>query len=90
MTLSFRVNGAPLPLELTHLIVAGWTGRDADAIAHHIAELAELGVPAPSDTPLYYRVSAPLLSCSNRLPSRFCAAAMQRSKAALISSAKAV
>ncbi|WP_370045160.1 MULTISPECIES: DUF2848 domain-containing protein [Salipiger] len=62
MILSFRVNGAPLPLELTHLIVAGWTGRDADAIAHHIAELAELGVPAPSDTPLYYRVSAPLLT----------------------------
>ena len=62
MTLSFRVNGAHLPLELTHLIVAGWTGRDADAIAHHIAELAELGVPAPSDTPLYYRVSAPLLT----------------------------
>jgi len=62
MTLSFRVNGAPLPLELTHLIVAGWTGRDADAIAHHIAELAELGVPAPSDTPLYYRVSASLLT----------------------------
>jgi hypothetical protein len=62
MTLSFRVNGVPLPLELTHLIVAGWTGRDADAIAHHIAELAELGVPAPSDTPLYYRVSASLLT----------------------------
>ncbi len=62
MTLSFRVKGAPLPLDLTHLIVAGWTGRDADAIAHHIAELAELGVPAPSDTPLYYRVSAPLLT----------------------------
>ena len=62
MTLSFRVNGAPLPLALSHLIVAGWTGRDADAIAHHIAELAELGVPAPSDTPLYYRVSASLLT----------------------------
>lgn len=62
MPLSFRVKGAPLPLDLTHLIVAGWTGRDADAIAHHIAELAELGVPAPSDTPLYYRVSAPLLT----------------------------
>ncbi|MCA0961237.1 DUF2848 domain-containing protein [Salipiger bermudensis] len=62
MTLSFRVNGAPLPLALSHLIVAGWTGRDADAIAHHIAELAELGVPAPSETPLYYRVSAPLLT----------------------------
>lgn len=62
MTLEFRAGGAVLPLELTHLIVAGWTGRDADAIAHHIEELAALGVPAPSATPLYYRVSAPLLS----------------------------
>lgn len=62
MTLEFRANGAPLPLDLKHLIVAGWTGRDADAIAHHIAELAEIGVPAPSQTPLYYRVSAPLLT----------------------------
>lgn len=62
MTLDFRANGAPLRLDLKHLIVAGWTGRDAAAIAHHIAELAELGVPAPSQTPLYYRVSAPLLT----------------------------
>ncbi len=62
MTLDFRADGAPLPLDLQHLIVAGWTGRDADAIAHHIEELAALGVPAPSQTPLYYRVSAPLLT----------------------------
>ncbi|MEQ3624509.1 MAG: DUF2848 domain-containing protein [Celeribacter sp.] len=62
MTIEFRANGAPLPLDLKHLIVAGWTGRDADAIAHHIEELAALGVPAPSATPLYYRVSAPLLT----------------------------
>ncbi|WP_308434085.1 DUF2848 domain-containing protein [Pseudodonghicola xiamenensis] len=62
MTLEFRANGAPLPLALKHLIVAGWTGRDAAAIAHHIEELAALGVPAPSQTPLYYRVSAPLLT----------------------------
>lgn len=62
MTLDFRAGGAVLPLDLTHLIVAGWTGRDAAAIAHHIEELAALGVPAPSATPLYYRVSAPLLT----------------------------
>lgn len=62
MTIEFRADGAPLPLDLKHLIVAGWTGRDADAIAHHIEELAALGVPAPSATPLYYRVSSPLLT----------------------------
>ena len=62
MTIEFRADGAPLPLDLKHLIVAGWTGRDADAIAHHIEELAALGVPDPSATPLYYRVSSPLLT----------------------------
>ena len=62
MTLTFRVNGAPLALDLNHLVVAGWTGRDAAAIAHHIEELGALGVPAPSQTPLYYRASAPLLT----------------------------
>ncbi|MCA0942574.1 DUF2848 domain-containing protein [Salipiger pacificus] len=67
MNLEFRAAGAPLPLALKHLIVAGWTGRDAVAIAHHIEELAALGVPAPSQTPLYYRVSAPLLTMADTI-----------------------
>ena len=46
----------------TALVVAGWTGRDAAAIEHHIEELAALGVPRPSCVPLYYRVSLQLLS----------------------------
>ena len=44
------------------LIVVGWTGRDVAAVEHHIAELAEIGVPAPSTVPLYYRVSHSLLT----------------------------
>lgn len=43
-------------------IIAGWTGRDSAAIAHHIHELALLGVPAPSSVPLFYRASASLLT----------------------------
>ncbi len=46
----------------THFVIAGWTGRDADAIRHHIHELELLGVPAPSSVPLYYRGSASLLT----------------------------
>jgi hypothetical protein len=42
--------------------IAGWTGRDAAAIAHHIEELQAVGVPAPSGVPLYYRASASLLT----------------------------
>lgn len=44
------------------LVIAGWTGRDAQAIAHHIHELQLVGVPAPSAVPLYYRGSASLLT----------------------------
>jgi len=54
-------------VEIDSLIIAGWAGRDAAAIEHHIEELAALGVPRPSTTPLYYRVAAQTLTQSNRL-----------------------
>jgi hypothetical protein len=38
------------------VVIAGWTGRNLDAIEHHIEELAAIGVPRPSTVPLYYRV----------------------------------
>ncbi|MGN1057036.1 MAG: DUF2848 domain-containing protein [Comamonas sp.] len=43
-------------VELKHLIVAGWAGRDMEAIEHHIQELEAIGVPRPSSVPLYYRI----------------------------------
>ncbi|HEJ9097683.1 TPA: DUF2848 domain-containing protein [Serratia odorifera] len=51
-----------LNVEIDHLVIAGWTGRDRQAILHHIRELAELGVPQPSAVPLFYRVAANQLS----------------------------
>lgn len=54
-------------VEIHSLIIAGWAGRDAAAIEHHIEELAAIGVPRPSTTPLYYRVAAQTLSQSNEL-----------------------
>lgn len=50
-----------LDADVARVIVAGWTGRNAQAVAHHIDELAALGIPAPSRVPLYYRVSKTLL-----------------------------
>jgi hypothetical protein len=47
---------------IDNLIIAGWTGRDTAALERHIKELEELGVRRPSQTPVYYRVSANLLS----------------------------
>ncbi|WP_454690400.1 DUF2848 domain-containing protein [Achromobacter aloeverae] len=49
------------------LIVAGWAGRDRDAIEHHIEELAAIGVPRPSAVPLYYRIADNQLTQSERV-----------------------
>ncbi|HMG51191.1 MAG TPA: DUF2848 domain-containing protein [Inquilinus sp.] len=44
------------------VVIAGWAGRDAAAVRHHIEELAALGVPPPSRTPVFYRVAADRLT----------------------------
>lgn len=66
MKLSFQLDAGTasktLNTEVHTFIVAGWAGRDRDAIEHHIEELALIGVPRPSAVPLYYRVAANQLS----------------------------
>ncbi|MFT8809010.1 DUF2848 domain-containing protein [Gluconobacter sp.] len=47
------------------IIVAGWAGRDAEDVKHHIDELAALGVSPPSAVPLFYRVGHETLSTSS-------------------------
>lgn len=54
-------------VEINSLVIAGWAGRNAAAIEHHIEELAALGIPRPSTTPLYYRVAAQTVTQSNHL-----------------------
>lgn len=54
-------------LEITTLVVAGWTGRDEAAVRHHIEELAALGVPPPSSVPVFYRCAASALTQAGRL-----------------------
>ncbi len=60
--MQFETDTGPDDFPIDHLIVAGWTGRDAAAVQHHIDELAALGVPAPSKVPLFYRVANSLLT----------------------------
>ncbi|VVE36559.1 DUF2848 domain-containing protein [Pandoraea soli] len=64
--LSFTVfgDGPPACVEVSvdTLIIAGWAGRDRDAVEHHIAELAALGVRRPSSTPCFYRLAPALLA----------------------------
>lgn len=60
MNLVLRVLGSDTSIELTdfHGIVAGYTGRDAAAVQHHIDELAAIGVTPPPEVPMFYPVEA--------------------------------
>lgn len=66
--LEFQTNhGRPVAFPVQDCVIAGWTGRDAAALNHHIEELAALGVPSPSSVPLYYRVAAAQLTQAYRV-----------------------
>lgn len=56
-SIRFETPTGPIDAAIDDLIVAGWTGRDARAVQHHIDELAAIGVAPPSRVPLFYRVS---------------------------------
>jgi hypothetical protein len=54
-------DGTTVPVTVTRLLNAGYAGREQDEVAAHVAELAELGIPAPAVTPAMYPV-APYLA----------------------------
>src|SRR5258706_7961571 len=60
--MEFLIEGAPRRIEITALIIAGWTGRDKAAVEHHIAELAAIGVKRPRAIPCFYRLGANFLT----------------------------
>ncbi|WP_299665817.1 DUF2848 domain-containing protein [uncultured Ruegeria sp.] len=60
--MQFTCSGSEIKINIDTLFVAGWTGRNADAVQHHIDELAAIGITPPTQVPLYYRVSSGLLT----------------------------
>ncbi|WP_037075921.1 DUF2848 family protein [Pseudonocardia spinosispora] len=54
--------GETLDIRPARLIVAGYTGRDQEAVAEHIAELAAIGVPPPETVPAFYDLDPSLVS----------------------------
>jgi hypothetical protein len=54
-------------VKIEELVIAGWTGRDEQALRKHIKELEEIGVKPPKSTPIFYRVAASLFSHANEI-----------------------
>jgi hypothetical protein len=52
---------------IDRLVIAGWAGRDAQAVQHHIRELQEIGVKPPSTVPCYYPLAAALLTTDTEI-----------------------
>jgi Protein of unknown function (DUF2848) len=65
--MDFLVNRARRRIEITRLVVAGWTGRDKTAVEKHIAELAAIGVRRPRNVPAFYRLGAALLTTAGEI-----------------------
>jgi hypothetical protein len=56
-----------LPGPVDTLVIAGWTGRSAEAVEAHIRELEAIGVARPRSVPLFYRVAATNLTSAPRV-----------------------
>lgn len=66
--LSFDVDGTPVEVRVTTLLNAGYAGRSQQDVAAHVAELAELGIPAPTSTPCLYPVAPYLAMQIDQVP----------------------
>jgi hypothetical protein len=64
MTLEFRLLGTDshVDLEAPRLIIAGYTGRNAAAVAAHIEELAAIGIPPPASVPAFFELDPSLVT----------------------------
>ena len=60
-------SGEDIQFQARKLVIAGFTGRNRQAVAAHIEELGRLGVTRPADIPALYPVSVSLLTTEPRI-----------------------
>ncbi len=58
LTVQTAAGVQPLAFPVRRLVCSGWVGRDKAALQAHIDELAELGIPGPTRTPIYMNFPA--------------------------------
>ena len=52
---------------IKQLVIAGWTGRNVEALEAHIKELEAIGVKRPKTVPIFYRTSCSLLTTQHSI-----------------------
>ena len=53
--------------EIDSLVIAGWTGRNVEALEAHIKELEAIGVRRPKSVPIFYRVAYSLMTTASSI-----------------------
>ena len=53
--------------EIDSLVIAGWTGRNVEALEAHIKELEAVGVKRPKSVPIFYRVAYSLITTASAI-----------------------
>src|SRR4051812_13824317 len=61
-------NGRPIDFVPRRVVLAGYTGRDREAVQRHIDELLAQGIPAPERTPELYRTEPDRVQVGGALP----------------------
>src|SRR3954466_16037099 len=68
------IGGGSVPSErklelaaIKNLVIAGWTGRNVEALEAHIRELEAIGVKRPKSVPIFYRVASSLLTTASSI-----------------------
>jgi len=57
--LEFARDGAgPIRVDVTNVVIGGFTARDEAAIQHHVEEMRAIGVRSPDTFPVFFRTSA--------------------------------
>jgi hypothetical protein len=62
-----RASRIPLDFEVSAVWNGGWSSRDLEAVRHHAAELAHMGVPAPTRVPIYFPLTPSVLVTAERI-----------------------
>ncbi len=67
LSLTIEPGGEKRDVRIDQVVIAGWTGRNVEALEKHIRELEEMGVPRPSSVPCFYRVGTEAFTTSEDL-----------------------
>ena len=67
LTAQTKDGDRPLAAAIGELVIAGWTGRNREAMENHIAELEAIGIARPKSVPVFYRVAASLLTVADEI-----------------------